>query len=128
MSDIYLILVYTLAYIGLLATSFYFVNLIFYYRKKNKVVPATDKKVSILIPAYNEEKGIERTIKSALNMDYPKKKLEIIVVDDGSKDRTYELAQKFSSNSEPRILVFSKENGGKGSALNYALEKAPGGI
>ena len=128
MSEVYLILAYTLSYLGLVATSFYFVNLFLYYRKNNEVEPLTNKKVSILIPAYNEEEGIEKTLNSVLEMDYPKENLEIIVIDDGSTDRTYELAKKFESKSHPKISVFRKENGGKGSALNYALEKAKGEI
>lgn len=50
-------------------------------------------KVSIVIPAYNEEKSIEKTIKTLLNQSY--KDFEIIVVDNNSKDKTYEITSKY---------------------------------
>lgn len=126
--DIYLLFAYILAYIGLLATCFYMVNLFSYYRKHKMPEPATDKKVSIIIPAYNEEKGIANTIRSALKLDYPRDKLEIVVVDDGSKDSTFKIAKRFESAGKHMIMVFTKENGGKASALNYGIEKCSGEI
>lgn len=80
-------------------------------------------KVSIIVPAYNEEKNIEETLKNLLKLKYDKKKLEIIVVDDGSTDKTYQIAKKFSKFG---IKVFTKPNGGKASALNYGIKKASG--
>ena len=56
-----------------------------------------------------------------MNQDYPKDKLEIIVVDDGSTDKTYEVAKSFSN-----IKAYKKENNGKASALNYGISKAKG--
>jgi cellulose synthase/poly-beta-1,6-N-acetylglucosamine synthase-like glycosyltransferase len=79
--------------------------------------------ISIIIPAYNEEKVIIKTIKSCLNINYPKKKLDIIVVDDGSTDSTYNISKKIQDS---RLRVFRKKNGGKGSALNYGIKKAKG--
>ncbi len=78
--------------------------------------------VSILVPAYNEEKVIAQTIEALVNSDYPQK--EIIVVDDGSEDKTLEIAQRYKSE----IKVLHKENGGKASALNYGLVFAKGEI
>ncbi|MFA5174173.1 MAG: glycosyltransferase [Candidatus Pacearchaeota archaeon] len=119
------ILIYLSIYLGLIATTFYILS----FRAGAKREPRLyeDKelpKVSVLIPAYNEEESIEKTIRSILASDYPEKKLEIIVIDDGSKDRTLELARKF----EPRIKVYTKENGGKARALNFAIEKCTGEI
>jgi cellulose synthase/poly-beta-1,6-N-acetylglucosamine synthase-like glycosyltransferase len=74
MVDGYAILVYILFYIGLVATVFYIINYFTYYRKKKDPPEATDKTVTILIPAYNEEKSIDKTIESALAIDYPKNK------------------------------------------------------
>jgi poly-beta-1,6 N-acetyl-D-glucosamine synthase len=71
--------------------------------------------VSILIPAYNEEKCIAETIENALEVDYPNK--EVIVINDGSTDRTFEIASRYV----PRINLLTKPNGGKSSALNYGL-------
>ena|SRR3989344_8165078 len=123
--EIYNFLVYTLAYIGFFAASYYAISLITFYRKKDLDRLSDDFKVSIIIPAYNEEKSIERTIQSALSLHYPKNRLEIIVVDDGSKDKTFSLAKKFSSKV---VKVYSKKNGGKGSALNYGIDRAMGEI
>ncbi len=113
-----------MAYVGLYITSFYLINLFVYKRRER---PTTTKKfpVTICIPAYNEEKSIGPTIESALALDYPKDKLEIIVVDDGSTDKTYEVAKKYASS---RVHVFRQKNGGKGSALNLGISKAKGEI
>ncbi len=78
--------------------------------------------VAVLIPAYNEEKVIERTVRAALNSNYPN--LRVIVIDDGSKDRTLEVASRaFADEAEEgRVLVLTKPNSGKASALNYGIE------
>ena len=78
--------------------------------------------VAVLIPAYNEEKVIERTIQGALDSDYPN--LRVIVIDDGSKDRTLEIARRaFAAEAAAgRVLILTKPNGGKAEALNYGLE------
>ncbi|HVV56331.1 MAG TPA: glycosyltransferase, partial [Mucilaginibacter sp.] len=74
--------------------------------------------VSIIVPAYNEEITAIKTIQSLLQVDYPL--FEIIFVDDGSKDKTYELVNA-SYGHHPMVRVLTKPNGGKASALNYAL-------
>jgi cellulose synthase/poly-beta-1,6-N-acetylglucosamine synthase-like glycosyltransferase/spore germination protein YaaH/peptidoglycan/xylan/chitin deacetylase (PgdA/CDA1 family) len=79
-------------------------------------------RVAVLIPAYNEEKVIERTIQGALDCDYPN--MCVIVIDDGSKDRTLEIARRtFAPEAAAgRVLILTKPNGGKAEALNYGLE------
>jgi len=79
--------------------------------------------ISVLIPAYNEEKVIARTIESALEIDYPKK--EIIIIDDGSIDNTLLIAKTFEKDG---VKVLHKENSGKATALNYAINFAKGEI
>jgi len=78
-------------------------------------------KVAVLIPAFNEEKVIVQTVRAALDSDYPH--LRVIVIDDGSKDRTYEIAQNaFQPDiASGRLTVLTKENAGKAEALNYGL-------
>jgi len=78
-------------------------------------------RVAVLIPAYNEEKVIERTVKAALNSDYPN--LRVIVIDDGSKDRTLEVAHRAFAKQEAagRVLILAKANSGKAEALNYGI-------
>ena len=86
-------------------------------------VPSFHPRVAVLVPAYNEEKVIVRTIRSVLNSDY--KNLHIIVIDDGSKDRTAEVAIAAYTKeiAAGQVQVFSKRNEGKAAALNYALER-----
>jgi len=79
--------------------------------------------VSVIVPAYNEEKWIGKTIEALLETDYPN--LEIIVVDDGSTDRTYEIASQYKRRG---VIVLHKENGGKASAINYGLLYARGDV
>jgi len=80
------------------------------------------KKVTIIVPAYNEEVVIQNSIKSLLKQTYKNK--EILVVDDGSKDRTFELASRFTIYPEVRVLT--KPNGGKSKAINYGIEHSSG--
>jgi cellulose synthase/poly-beta-1,6-N-acetylglucosamine synthase-like glycosyltransferase len=77
--------------------------------------------VTIIVPCYNEEKTVGATIHSLLALDYPADKLSLVVVDDGSTDHTQKALDEFRSNS--RIQIFTKTNGGKHTALNFALEK-----
>jgi peptidoglycan-N-acetylglucosamine deacetylase len=80
-------------------------------------------RVAVLIPAFNEETVIVRTIRSILNSDY--KNLHIIVIDDGSLDRTAEVAREAFADeiAAGHLQVLSKTNGGKAAALNFALDR-----
>lgn len=80
-------------------------------------------RVAIIVPCFNEEKTVAHTLDSLLALDYPADKLEIIVVDDGSKDATLEVAQSYAREVgiTACVKVFHKENGGKHSAMNFAL-------
>ena len=82
--------------------------------------------VAVLIPAYNEEKVIARTIRSALVSTYPN--LHVIVIDDGSSDGTLEVARKAFAQEEAsgRVLILTKPNSGKADALNFGLEHLRG--
>lgn len=80
--------------------------------------------VSVLVPAYNEEKTIAISIKSMLASDYPD--FEVIVINDGSTDGTEKELQSFFD--DPRLRYIRKRNGGKSSALNRGLKKARGEI
>jgi cellulose synthase/poly-beta-1,6-N-acetylglucosamine synthase-like glycosyltransferase/peptidoglycan/xylan/chitin deacetylase (PgdA/CDA1 family)/spore germination protein YaaH len=77
--------------------------------------------VSVLIPAYNEERVIERSVSQVLASENVR--LEIIVIDDGSKDGTSEVVEKAFA-SEPRVRLLKLENGGKARALNQGLSIA----
>lgn len=81
--------------------------------------------LTVIVPAYNEEMVIEATLTSLLISDYDN--FEIIVVDDGSTDRTSDVVrEKFSG--EPRVRLFTVANAGKANALNYGLRHAKGEV
>lgn len=121
------------------------VPLSIYHKKLERKIslPLLKPLVTILVPAYNEQRTIERTLVSIIEADYPNK--EIIVIDDGSTDSTYSIVAKYakkmssssssSSSSLARRMttsttsffsVIRKENGGKSSAINYGLRFARG--
>lgn len=119
---LYLIINFTVLFSGIL-------TLLLYLRHREvmqeRTKPARRKnwpKITILIPAYNEEDVVEDTLKSVFSIDYPRERLEIIVVNDGSTDRTREILRKY----EDRIRVIDKPNGGKADALNWGLREATG--
>jgi cellulose synthase/poly-beta-1,6-N-acetylglucosamine synthase-like glycosyltransferase len=77
--------------------------------------------VTIAVPFYNEEATIVRTVKSLLSLDYPKNQLKIFLVDDGSKDNSWNVIQEFKNTNN--VFLFQKKNGGKHTAVNLALER-----
>ena len=83
-------------------------------------------KVSILIAAYNEESCIANTIQNKLLLDYPKELLEIIVISDGSTDKTDELVNDFSEHGV--LLIRQEPRAGKTAALNKGVDHANGEI
>ena len=80
--------------------------------------------VSVLIDTYNHEKFIEQAITSVLEQDFPASDFEILVVDDGSTDRTPELVEKFA----PRVVYLPKQNGGQASAFNFGIPQCRGEV
>ena len=93
-------------------------------RVRRRKVPAGDyrPRVAVLIPAYNEELVIARTIRSVLKSDYPD--IRVIVIDDGSLDRTFDAAREAFPKEieEGRLMVLTEPNGGKAEALNRGLD------
>ena len=87
--------------------------------------PDYQPKVSVLIPAYNEQEVICDTVRSVLASNYPE--LEILVVDDGSIDRTAELVIG-NFRRDPRVRLLQQSNHGKPSALNHGLSEATGDV
>lgn len=78
--------------------------------------------ISVIVPVYNVESYVEECIQSVLNQSY--QNLEIILVDDGSTDKSGEICEKFTYDK--RVTVLHKENGGLSSARNFALEIVKG--
>ena len=77
---------------------------------------------TIIVPCWNEESTVAGTVHSLLRLNYPKNKLNIFIVDDGSTDHTWEVVQKFANN--PQITLMRKENGGKHTAVNLGIEES----
>lgn len=81
-------------------------------------------RVTALVNTYNHERFIEQCVRSAVEQDFPASEMEVIVVDDGSTDRTAEIVRQF----EPRVRLIRKENGGQVSAFNAGVAEARGEI
>jgi cellulose synthase/poly-beta-1,6-N-acetylglucosamine synthase-like glycosyltransferase len=92
-------------------------------KRKNPGGPDYAPRVAVLIPAYNEEKVIVRTIRSVTMSNY--KNIRVIVIDDGSTDNTYRVAVDAypADIASGRLTVLTKPNGGKADALNFGLER-----
>jgi cellulose synthase/poly-beta-1,6-N-acetylglucosamine synthase-like glycosyltransferase/peptidoglycan/xylan/chitin deacetylase (PgdA/CDA1 family)/spore germination protein YaaH len=90
--------------------------------KKERVAPTAPlPAVSIIVPAYNEEVTAAATIESLLKLEYHN--FEVLFIDDGSKDNTYEVVRAAYDN-HPLVRVLTKPNGGKASALNFGIAQA----
>lgn len=77
---------------------------------------------TIVVPCFNEEETVSATIESLLNLNYPKEKLSLILVNDGSTDSTLAMLNQYKNH--PQIKILDKENGGKHTAVNLALKHA----
>lgn len=82
--------------------------------------------VSVIIAAYNEEKVIRTKLENTLALDYPRHLLQIIVVADGSDDRTHEIANGYAEHGI--VALHQPERGGKSAAINRAVAEASGEI
>lgn len=101
---------------------------IYSYRSKKTLKNKTTKRfypfVSIIIPAHNEEKTVIRAISSIVRNKYPRYKRQIVVVDDGSTDKTGELVKKYIDRYNVKnINLVRQKNKGKAAALNRGLKK-----
>ena len=125
MNSVYTIIFYVFSFISVYVQIFFLMT---FLEKRRHIVHNPDNlelssypTVTIAVPCYNEEKTIDKTIKSLLSLDYPKDKIKIFIIDDGSTDNTWNVIQKFNDNTS--VVLLQKENGGKHTAINLALEK-----
>ena len=99
----------------------------------SRVAPRPVKKaaitpfISLVTPAFNEERVIEEKIRTALALDYPPESYEIVVVSDGSSDRTVEIARRFEDGKRVRLVAF-EPNRGKLRCLNEVVPQLEGEI
>lgn len=101
-------------------------GILFYYRREKKPsLPLIETPmVSILVPCYNEEETIENTIKKLHKLNYPN--YEIIAINDGSKDNTYEVLEALAEKYDKLRLIQLKTNAGKANALYLGLIASKG--
>lgn len=84
-----------------------------------------EKILSIAIPAYNVEKYLERCLQS-FEVEEILSKIEVLIINDGSKDRTPEIARAYCERHPDTYFLYNKENGGHGSGINYGIKYATG--
>ncbi|MFA6177335.1 MAG: glycosyltransferase [Candidatus Paceibacterota bacterium] len=124
MISIFDLIFYILIFLSVYVQVFFLVTFIENRKKivirNGKVKLETYPAVTIVVPCWNEENTVEKTVNSVLNLNYPKDKLNIFLIDDGSIDNTLNVINKFKNF--PNIKVFHKENGGKFTALNLGLK------
>lgn len=118
------ILAYPFLFLGLYFEVFMLLTFLSGPAKERRLrMPGTNTpKIAIIVPCWNEQDTIDGTVASLLALDYPKDKLEIILVNDGSTDNTKEVMDSYADN--PQITVIHKENGGKHTAINVGIEVA----
>ncbi len=107
-----------------------FILITFFERRKEIVYKRAEKDihideyptVTIIVPCWNEGRTVEATVSSLQALDYPKDKLSIFIIDDGSTDDTWQIMQQYKDT--PQIRLFKKENGGKHTAVNLGIQNA----
>lgn len=124
----YTIFVY---FVWLMAIYFNVTLLVILFSKKDELFESPEElkeselpKVSIIVPAYNEEEGIADCIESLRNIDYPQHLLEIIVINDGSTDNTSKIVNKLKGGNVR--FIDNKDNKGKANCLNEGIALATG--
>ncbi len=119
----YTIVFYIFTFLAIYAQVFFLITFLENRKKivirKGEISLSRYPEVTLIVPCWNEEGTIERTVGSIFGLRYPKDKLHIILVDDGSTDGTWQALRKFEGHGNVR--VFHKENGGKHTALNVGL-------
>ena len=125
MGSAYTAIFYVFSFISVYVQIFFLVT---FLEKRKHIVKNPDNleltsypTVTIAVPCYNEHETILKTVESLLALDYPKDKISLFLIDDGSKDDTWDIIKNLDNGAN--IKAFHKENGGKHTALNLALEK-----
>jgi cellulose synthase/poly-beta-1,6-N-acetylglucosamine synthase-like glycosyltransferase len=117
---IFYILVFLSAYVQVFFLITFIENRKKIITRSGNITLASYPAVTIAVPCWNEENTVGKTVASIFNLNYPKDKIKIVLIDDGSTDGTLKEINKFSQY--PNVKIFEKKNGGKHTALNLALE------
>ncbi len=119
--------IYTVMFFFGIYFLFLFILLYSRYKKELSEYPKPTRfpKISFLTAAYNEEDSISDTIEALLKLDYPKDKKEIIIINDGSKDKTAEIVRNFMKKHK-EVKLLDKKNSGKADSLNKGIKIATG--
>ncbi len=117
---IFYVLAFMAAYAQLFLLITFFENRKTLSAKEDAVELSRYPSVTVIVPCWNEERTVSRTVHSLFNLNYPKNKVKIILVDDGSTDNTWRIISSYAKF--PNVKVFRKGNGGKHTALNLGLE------
>lgn len=118
------LLIYIVTYFGLYTSLFFLLTLYEDNPLRKSKTLKQHPTVTVAVPCFNEENTVLKTLKSLLALNYPQNKLDILVIDDGSTDETHSVVQRFiQENKIHHVRLFHKENGGKYTAMNYALEQ-----
>lgn len=121
----------TAVYLILFFFGIFFIVIFIILHQRNKKYlftspePKSFSYISFLVPAFNEEKTLESTVKAIINIKYPQGKKEIIIINDGSKDKTLEIAKSLSEKYS-QVKVLDKKNSGKADSLNQGIKMARG--
>ena len=126
MDIIYYIFLFVALYFQIFFLVGYLEHFDFFNPKKNQVEkyifdfsPSRLPNISLIVACWNEEETIDATVQSIFASDYPREKIQLILVNDGSTDSTWDRMQEYIS--DPQVLCLDKENGGKFTAINDAL-------
>lgn len=129
LGSILIALFFWISVVGILYTYFGYPLLVFLLAKliyKSEIFQASQPPVTLLIAAYNEESVIEDKIRNSLAIDYPKDRLQVVIVADGSTDKTLEITKRYTNRGVE--LLYQPERRGKMAAINRALTHARGEI
>jgi cellulose synthase/poly-beta-1,6-N-acetylglucosamine synthase-like glycosyltransferase len=112
---------YLFIFLGIFFESFMLVTFLSWPARtaRDRSVSTKTPSVALIIPCYNEEATAKLSIESALRTEYPKDKFELILVDDGSTDRTRDIMEEFRGH--PQVKIIFQKNGGKHTALNAGI-------
>jgi len=118
-------------YLALMFLALYMISFFIILTVRNRkkffsyIEPKREYSITILIPAYNEQDTIKETISHVMQLDYPKEKLEVIVINDGSTDKTKEIVKKLLKKYS-NLKLLDKKNSGKADSLNKGVKMSKG--